>query len=70
MNKEEFESLPGACKKLATTSYIDGFEAALCDVRSFNVRTGSDIYDNTANSTAENIAMILESNLNKMKQTD
>jgi len=67
MTKEEFEALNDKDQKLAKEAYIDGFEAAIEVVKSYKLRTGSEIVDKVSDSTVNQIASVLEASLVKTK---
>lgn len=65
MNKQQFDVL-----KMATESYLDGFEAAIEVVKSLNVRVGDKGVDEVFISNRNTVVSTLEVVLKRMKDNE
>jgi hypothetical protein len=66
VTKEEYLALPHEDKKLALSSYLDGFQAAIDVVKSIKIRVGHETVDSLHESAINSVVHILESNLSKL----
>ena len=67
MTKEEYLALPHEDKKLALSSYLDGFQAAIDVVKSIKIRVGDDTTDQTFISNRNTVVSTLQAALKRMK---